>query len=390
MGGAFLGFDCARCGAPAPPEPRIGVSPCCAGPLFARYDFAAARSALPAPGGGGARGVWRYAAVLPLPPGARPVTLGEGGTPLLEIARFGRRCGAERLHLKIEAANPTGSFKDRGMTVAISLAVAWGVEAIVLPTAGNAGASAAAYAARAGLDARVHSPKNTPREILAEIRLRGAGLTLHDGSIADAGRAAREDARSSGRHDVATFREPGRVEGKKTMAYELREDLGRLPDAIVYPCGGGTGVVAMARAFREMRELAWSAGEAPRLYAVQSERCAPVVRAFEAGSTEAPAVEAGETIAAGLRVPSPFAHREILAALRATGGGAVAVTEDEIRDAARALATTEGILPCPEGAAALAGTRRLLEAGELRAKETIVVFETASGLKYLDAWTAPR
>jgi threonine synthase len=174
------------------------------------------------------------------------------------------------------------------------------------------------------------------------------------------------------------------------MAYELREDLGRLPDAIVYPCGGGTGIVAMARAFAEMRALGWSAGEAPRLYAVQSERCAPIVRAFEAGSADAPAVEAGETIAAGLRVPSPFAHREILAGLRATGGGAVTVDEDEIREAARTLAAKEGILPCPEGAAALAGTRRLLEVGALRAQETIVVFETASGLKYLDAWTASR
>jgi threonine synthase len=343
---------------------------------------------MPRPGAAGRRGVWRYRAVLPLPDGAGTVSLGEGGTPLLPIPRFGGRCGAERLHLKLEAANPTGSFKDRGMTVAVSLAAAWGVDSIVLPTAGNAGASAAAYAARAGLRSSVHSPRDTPREILAEIRLRGALLTLHEGSIADAGRAAREDAATSGRHDVATFREPGRVEGKKTMAYELREDLGRHPDAIVYPCGGGTGIVAMARAFVEMRELGWEVGDAPRLYAVQSERCAPIVRAFAEGLPDAAAVEPGETIAAGLRVPSPFAHREILAALRATGGGAVGVGEHEILDAGRALAADEGILPCPEGAAALAGVRRLLETGELRARETIVVFETASSLKYLDAWSA--
>jgi threonine synthase len=388
MDSALLGFECARCRAPAAESGPLGVSPCCSRPLFARYDPARARGLLPRPGAPGRRGVWRYAAVLPLPRGARPVSLGEGGTPLLGIPRFGRRCGAARLHLKVEAANPTGSFKDRGMTVAVTLAVAWGLEAIVLPTAGNAGASAAAYAARAGITASIHSPRSAPREILTEIRMRGAQLTLHEGSIADAGRAAREEARDCGRHDVATFREPGRVEGKKTMAYELREDLGRLPDAIVYPCGGGTGIVAMARAFEEMAAVGWTDGVRPRLYAVQSERCAPIVRAFQAGLDEAAAVEPGETIAAGLRVPSPFAHREILAALRATGGGALAVSDDEIRDAARALATGEGLLPCPEGAAALAGTRRLLESGQLAAAETIVVFETASGLKYLDAWTS--
>jgi threonine synthase len=275
------------------------------------------------------------------------------------------------------------------MSVAVSLATAAGVPGIVLPTAGNAGASAAAYGARAGLPVSIHAPRETPREILAEIRFRGARLTLHEGTIADAGAAARAEARERGLLDVATFKEPGRLEGKKTMAYELREDLGRLPDSIVYPCGGGTGIVAMAKAFREMAELGWTAGEAPKLWAVQAEACAPVVEAFAAGRDEAEPVRPGPTAAAGLRVPSPFAHREILAALRETGGGAIAVTEKEIGEAGRLLARTEGLLPCPEGAAAWAGLAKLLAAGRIQSGETIVVFETATGLKYLDAWSGP-
>ncbi|HMB69133.1 MAG TPA: pyridoxal-phosphate dependent enzyme, partial [bacterium] len=189
--------------------------------------------------------------------------------------------------------------------------------------------------------------------------------------------------------DVATFKEPGRLEGKKTMAYELREDLGRLPDSIVYPCGGGTGIVAMAKAFREMAELGWTRGEKPKLWAVQAEACAPIVTAFEDGRDEAAPVTAASTVAAGLRVPSPFAHREILDALRETRGGAVAVSEAEIREAGPRLARTEGILPCPEGAAAWAGLAKLLAAGRIQTGETVVVFETATGLKYLDAWDGP-
>jgi threonine synthase len=302
---------------------------------------------------------------------------------------MGDAVGCRRLHVKMEAANPTGSFKDRGMSVAVSLAAAARVPGIVLPTAGNAGASAAAYGARAGLPVSIHAPRETPREILAEIRLRGARLTLHDGTIADAGAAAREEAAAEGLLDVATFKEPGRLEGKKTMAFELREDLGALPGSIVYPCGGGTGIVAMAKAFREMAELGWTKGGTPRLWAVQAEACDPIVRAFRTGASEAAPVVAGATAAAGLRVPSPFAHREILAALRETGGGAIAVTEDEIRDAGLLLARTEGILPCPEGAAAWAGLRNLVAGGLIDAGETVVVFETATGLKYLDAWGRP-
>jgi threonine synthase len=290
--------------------------------------------------------------------------------------------------IKDESANPTGSFKDRGLTVAVSLAKAAGVRGIVLPTAGNAGAAAAAYGARAGLEVSVHAPSSTPAAILAEIRLRGARVTEHPGSIADAGRAAAAEASRNGFHSVATFREPGRLEGKKTMAYEVFEELGRVPDVIVYPCGGGTGIVAMAQAFDEMEELGWIGKERARLYAVQAEGCAPIADAFRRGADRAAPWPGPSTIAAGLCVPSPFADREILAALRRTAGGSVAVPEEEILRAGASLAASEGILPCPEGAAAAAGLERLVAEGAIRAADTVVLFQTGTALKYLEAWQA--
>ena len=313
------------------------------------------------------------------------MSLGEGGTPLLEIPRTSAALGG-RLLLKDESANPTGSFKDRGLSVAVSLASAAGVRGLVLPTAGNAGASAAAYGARAGMSVSVHAPETTPPEILAEIRLRGARLTLHPGSIADAGRFAAAEAAESGFLPVATFREPGRVEGKKSMGYELFEQMDGAPDAIVYPCGGGTGIVAMAQAFDELRAMGRWTGPPPRMFAVQCEGCAPVVRAFAAGNEAAEPWENPTTFAAGLRVPVAFADRLILDALRRTGGGALAVSDDEAVGEGRDLARRDGLLPCPEGAAALAGARRLLEAGTLGPDDRVVVFQTGSALKYLEDW----
>jgi threonine synthase len=299
---------------------------------------------------------------------------------------LGSDLGSERLFLKDESANPTGSFKDRGLAVALSLARAFSVREATLPTAGNAGSSAAAYGSRAGIPVSIHAPADTPGEILTELRLRGAALTLHEGSIAEAGRASAAEAAERGSHSLATFREPGRVEGKKTMAYELREDLGRMPDAIVYPCGGGTGIVAMAQAIDEMRALGWIGDERPRLYAVQAAGCAPIAAAARAGRDRAEPCADPRTFAAGLRVPAPFADREILAALARTGGGAIAVAEEEIVEAGLTLARREGILPCPEGAAAVAGTRRLLAGGVIGKEELTVIFQTGSGLKYLEAW----
>jgi threonine synthase len=378
--------ECSECGREsAEPAPRT-VSTCCRAPIISRYDLARARQAGESGRAAGARGVWRFRALLPLPDGADPVTLGEGGTPLLRTPGLAAWAGIPRLYVKDESANPTGSFKDRGLTVAVSLARAAGVPGIVLPTAGNAGAAAAAYGARAGLPVSVHAPEATPPEILAEIRARGAILTLHAGTIADAGRAASEEARRTGFLSVATFREPGRVEGKKTMGYELLDDLPRAPDVIVYPCGGGTGIVAMAQAFEEAVAMGWTAPPVPRLFAVQSAGCAPIVRAFREGLERASAWTNPSTFAAGLCVPSPFADRLILRALRATGGGALDVTEEEIVEAGRRAARLDGLLPCPEGAAALAGAKRLRDAGAIGEDETAVVFQTGSALKYLNAW----
>ncbi len=384
----FLEYRCSRCGANSAQVAPQTFSTCCTAPLQSFYDLEAARSRLPAPGssGSGLRGVWRYQAILPLPDGKDPVTLGEGATPLLSAPRLSRHLGGNLL-IKDESANPTGSFKDRGLTVAVSLAHAAEAPGIVLPTAGNAGASAAAYAARAGLPVSIHAPENTPEEILTEIRLRGAELTLHPGSIADAGKAAAAEAEARGFHTVATFREPGRVEGKKTMAYEVFEQLGRVPDVIVYPCGGGTGIVGMAQAFDEMQELGWIGDERPRLWAIQSAGCAPIVRAFERGDEQASPWEDPVTFAAGLRVPAAFADRLILDALRRTGGGALALEDTEIAEAGPMLAGGDGLLPCPEGAAAVAGAARLLSRGDVSSGETVVIFQTGSALKYLQAWT---
>jgi threonine synthase len=387
MRSALIRQECSACEREVGGPPPRTVSPCCGAPIISRYDLARARAewAGRAPGD---PGVFRYRALLPLPDGAEAVSLGEGGTPLLAAPRLAAWAGFTDLRLKDESANPTGSFKDRGLAVAVSLAAAAGAPGIVLPTAGNAGASAAAYGARAGLAVSVHAPETTPREIQDEIRARGGRLTLHPGSIADAGRAAAAEAQENGLLSVATFREPGRVEGKKTMAFELLDDLPRAPDAIVYPCGGGTGVVAMAQAFDEAAAMGWTTGPAPRLFAVQAAGCAPIVRAFRAGRDTAAPWPSPETFAAGLRVPAPFADRLILRALRATGGGAVDVTEAEIVEAGRRAAALEGVLPCPEGAAAIAGARRLRDAGALDERALVVVFQTGSALKYLESWRA--
>jgi threonine synthase len=385
---AFRHHECVRCGRlDETPAPRT-VSACCSAPLASTYDLDRAASLLPKPGSGGVQGLWRYRAVLPLAAGDEPVTLGEGGTPLVPIERWGRSRGLSHVWLKDESANPTGSFKDRGLAIAMSLARAAHATGVVLPTAGNAGVSAAAYGRRAGLAVSIHAPSETPSEILAEIRARGVSLTLHAGSIRDAGHAATEEQKRTGALSIATFREPGRVEGKKTMAYELREQLGRAPDAIVYPCGGGTGIVAMAKAFDEMEQLGWIGAERPHLFAAQAAGCDPIVRAFERGAASAEPCVDPRTVAAGLRVPGAFADREILDALRRTGGGAVAVTDDELLDAGLALAREEGILPCPEGAAALAALVRLRDDGSIRGEETVVVFQTATALKYLDVWAS--
>ncbi len=383
---AFDRLECPRCGgrrpATGPPASRCD----CGGPLLARYRLDEARASLRLDRlADRPRTSWRYAEVLP---GVEPITLGEGGTPLLPAERLGGDLGLPRLHIKDEAINPTGSFKARGMAVAVSVLAAAGVRRVAAPSAGNAGSALAAYGARAGMAVHLFLPAATPEPFVLEARRLGARVTLVPGSIADAGSEMRRvmgppgDSRRDGWFDVSTLREPFRVEGKKLMAYEIVEQLGGIPDAIVYPAGGGTGLIGMWKAFDEMEELGWIGPARPRLIAVQASGCAPIVRAFEAGEEAAAPWAGPRTIAAGLRVPASLGDFLMLRALRASRGTAVAVEDHEMIAGARALASREGVDACPEGGAALAAIVRLRRAGHIRPDECVVLFNTGTGLKY--------
>ncbi|HTI06080.1 MAG TPA: threonine synthase [Gemmatimonadales bacterium] len=359
-----------------------GVCEVCGSPYLVRYD------SLPSPEAkallrGQRWTMWRYDGWLPLHQGERPTTLGEGGTPLLSIGRLGARYGFERLLVKDEGVNPTGSFKARGLAAAVTRAVLAGAKEFVIPTAGNAGVALAAYATRAGVSARVYAPATTPHPILAQIRAFGGELMLLDGHIGDCGLAARLHAANTGAVDVSTLREPYRIEGKKTLGLEVAEQLGwTLPDAIIYPTGGGTGLIGMWKAFRELEQAGWLRGPLPRMYTVQATGCAPVVEAFESGAERATPWPNPQTIAAGLRVPGPLGDRLMLRALRESQGGAVAVTDAALTSAATELQTVEGIDASPEGGAALAGAIELLRRGVLKAGERIVLFNTGAGWLY--------
>ena len=327
--------------------------------------------------------MWRYREWLPLADGEAPATLGEGGTPLLAVPRLAARYGLPGLRVKDEATNPTGSFKARGLAAAVTRAGHAGARAFVVPTAGNAGVALAAYAARAGVPARVYAPASTPPTILSQIRSYGGDLVLLDGHIGDCGAAARAYAAASGAVDVSTLREPYRIEGKKTLGLELAEQLGwTLPEEIVYPTGGGTGLIGMWKAFNELIAAGWVRGTLPRLYTVQAAGCAPVVQAFEAGAAACEPWPAPQTVAAGLRVPGPLGDRLMLRALRESAGGAVAVTDAELVAAARELQTLEGIDASPEGGAALAGAIALKQRGTVTPRDQIVIFNTGAGWLY--------
>ncbi len=357
----------------------------CHSPLLARYDLGkVARQVSREEISARPRGLWRWAELLPVRKGKFRLTLGEGDTPLLPTVRLGRELGLECLFIKDETANPTGSFKARGLCVAVARALELGLKEFVIPTAGNAGGALAFYAARGGAKAHVFMPQDAPRANQEEVRLSGADLVLVDGLISDAARLAAQTAKGKRWFDISTFKEPYRCEGKKTLGYELAEAFGwELPDVIVYPTGGGTGLVGMWKAFEELEALGWIGSKRPRMVSVQSEGCAPVVRAFQSGAERTEAWPNAQTLAAGLRVPNAFADRLILRALRESGGTAVAVPDEEIISARTDLARTEGLLACPEGAATWAGLRRLLTDGWLQKNETIVLFNTGAGLKYI-------
>lgn len=381
---AFTHLRCSRCRAVHPGDQLQNLCACGA-PLLAQYDFAAAaRTLTPENLAGRERSLWRYAEVLP-GTAEEAVTLGEGGTPLLKLNRIGEEEGCLRLYLKEEAFNPTGSFKARGLAVAVSRAKALGARKLALPTAGNAGGALAAYASAAGLEAYVVMPRDAPRANQLECVACGANLILVDGLISDCARLLAERKEREGWFDVSTLKEPYRVEGKKTLGYELFEQLGgRLPDAILYPTGGGVGLIGMWKAFEEMQALGWIEPQRPKMIVVQASGCAPIVRAFDAGKSESETWTDARTIAAGLRVPKALGDFLVLDAVYRSHGAAVAVDDQAILAAVRRLAQRGGILACPEGAATLAALPELFRRGTLRREETIVLFNTGSGLKYLD------
>lgn len=375
-------LECSACHATRSADGLPTVCEQCGAPWLVRYPSA------PPPEARGLlrerrRTMWRYREWLPLLPDEEPVSLGEGGTPLLAAPRLAAEHGFGGLLIKEEGTNPTGSFKARGLAAAVTRAVRAGAERFVVPTAGNAGIALSAYAARAGVRARVYAPATTPPTILRQIRAFGAELELVQGHIGDCGKRARAWSAESGAVDVSTLREPYRIEGKKTLGLELAEQLGwTLPDAVVYPTGGGTGMIGMWKAFQELRAAGWVRGALPRMFTAQAEGCAPVVAAFAAGAERCEPWPNPETAAAGLRVPAPLGDRLVLAALRESGGGAVAVSEAALADAAHALQAREGIDAAPEGGAALAAALELRRSGRVAGDARVVVFNTGAGWLY--------
>jgi len=330
--------------------------------------------------------MWRYRELMPLFDGESPVTLGEGFTPLFHAATLGRTLGLERLYVKDESLNPTNSFKARGQSAAITRAKYLGAETIALPTAGNAGNAAAAYSAAAGLRCEVFMPRDVKQPFVDECRLYNAHVTLVDGLITDAGRLAAEKGGPAGWYDVSTLKEPYRIEGKKTMAYELAEQMAwQWPDWIIYPTGGGTGMVGMWKAFDELEAIGWMApGRRPQMVSVQAEGCAPIVRAFESGSDKAAPWNNATTIADGLRVPRAIGDFLILRAIRESAGTAVAVSDREMVDDMLTMGRTEGISAAPEGGATVAALRRLIANGTIQPSQSVVLFNTGGALKYLE------
>lgn len=374
-------LECPACGATSSPTGLPTVCSCGL-PWLVRYperSFGIVSRAEVRRG----HGMWRFRQWLPILPEEEPVTLGEGDTPLLSARRLGAQLGLPRLTIKDEAINPTGSFKARGMSAAVTRAAAAGATSFTLPTAGNAGVAASAYGRRAGIPVRVFAPETTPATILSQIRALGGDLVLIRGHIGDCGRESRAWAEEVSAYDLSTLREPYRIEGKKTLGLEIALQLGwRVPQAIIYPTGGGTGLIGMWKAFQELIEAGWVEGPPPRLYSVQASGCAPVVRAVEGGAETVEPWQGPETLASGLRVPAPLGGRLILRALRETGGTAVAVSDEDLSAAARDATLAEGVDVSPEGGAAVAAAKVLLDRGEISPEEITVVFNTGAGWLY--------
>jgi threonine synthase len=383
-GATLLHLECSDCARVHDASRLQGLCGTCARPLLARYDLGRAAAALPrAELASRLPTMWRYREVMPA--AGPPVTLGEGMTPLLEAPRLGRAIGLPRLLIKDEGLNPTGSFKARGLSAAVTMARELGATRFAIPTAGNAGVAAAAYAAAAGCGLDVFCPIDTPAALIRAARLLGARVHLVQGLITDCAAQVRAGAAAGEWLDLSTLREPYRVEGKKTMGYEIAERMDwTLPDVVVYPTGGGTGLIGMWKAFEEMEEMGWIGAARPRLVSVQAAGCAPIVRAFAEGAGEARPWEDAETVASGLRVPSAVGDRLMLRALRASGGTAVAVEDAALLAGARRMSSLEGVLASPEGGATVAAAEVLVAAGQVDPAETVLLFNTGSALSYLD------
>ncbi|HJR80450.1 MAG TPA: threonine synthase [Anaerolineales bacterium] len=380
-------LECSGCGKEYSYSEIHTFCPICQSPLLARYDLQAARRFVERDKiTRRKKGMWRWHELLPVLHTENQIFLGEGDTPLLFLPHVEMELGLSNLYLKDESSNPTGSFKARGLAAAVSKAKELGVEKVIIPTAGNAGGAMAAYAARAGLTAHIFMPKDTPFANIEESRMAGAEVVLVDGLISDAAGMAGEKARAEGWFDVSTFKEPYRVEGKKVMGYELAEAFDwNLPDVIIYPTGGGTGLVGMWKAFAELEALGWLENiKRPRMVSVQAEGCAPVVKAFQNGAQFCDFWTNAQTVASGLRVPKSFADHLILQDIYDSNGTAIAVSDASILESQKQLAGMEGIFAAPEGAATLAALKELIQQGWVQPEERIVLFNTGSGLKYLD------
>jgi len=381
-------LECSLCASRFEPN-QIHNLCSCGGTLYVRYDLPAIKATWTRDSVRSARtDLWRYLPVLPPQRAESIVSLGEGMTPLIRAHRLGAAIGARELWVKDEGLNPTASFKARGMTTAITMARELAIRKIAIPSAGNAASAAAAYAAAAGIEAHIFMPKDVPQSNYIECKTLGAKVTLVDGLISDCGRIVAERKDQEGWFDMSTLKEPYRVEGKKTMGYEVAEQMDwELPDAIFYPTGGGVGMIGMWKAFDELEQLGWISSKRPKMIAVQAAGCQPIVRAFEQHASRSEFWQNASTVAAGLRVPKPLGDVLILNILRESAGTAIAISDDEILDAGRELASLEGIFAAPEGAACVTAARKLIANRFLKPADRIVLYNTGSGLKYLDAYS---
>jgi threonine synthase len=382
----LIRLECSKCGKAFDPDKVQNVCDRCGKPLLARYDLKAVGNAIER---GSfkrrASSMWRYRELLPVRDERNIVSLGEGYTPMIRAAKLGDRIGVKDLWIKDESQIPTGTFKARGLSAAVSKAKELGVKRMAIPSAGNAGGALAAYGARAGMEVYVFMPEDAPPVNMVECWVTGAKVYLVKGLISDAGRIVSDGAKERGWFDVSTLREPYRLEGKKTMGFEVAEQFNwALPDVIIYPTGGGTGIIGMWKAFKELEELGWIDEHRPRMVSVQSTGCAPIVKAFKEGAEESETWEGASTIASGLRVPKALGDFLILRAIRESRGEAVAVRDEEMLEDMKLMAREEGIFPCPEGAATLSALKHLVEEGSVDRNDGVVLFNTGSGLKYTE------